>query len=98
MSDPDLAGADLGDGRGEFVPVGMIGDDQRQLDAACWRARARTRIQPEAKAGSGSGKRRVQRSSMADGGQMTMAPAKSLPLALLDVAGAMRPSAMPRLS
>ena len=31
---PDLAGARLGDGGEKLRPVGMIGDDERQLDAA----------------------------------------------------------------
>ena len=34
MGDPELAGGDLADGVGQLVPVGVVGDDQRQLDAA----------------------------------------------------------------
>ena len=33
VGDPDLAGAGLQDGAAEVVPVGMVGDDERQLDA-----------------------------------------------------------------
>ncbi len=33
MRDPDLAGPGLGDGLAQLVPVGMVGDHQRQLDA-----------------------------------------------------------------
>ena len=32
VGDPHLAGRDLTDGRGELVPVGMVRDDQRELD------------------------------------------------------------------
>ena len=34
MGDPGLGGVDLGDGGGELGPVGVVGDDERQLDAA----------------------------------------------------------------
>ena len=34
MSDPDLGGLELADGHGQFVPIGMIGYDQRKLDVA----------------------------------------------------------------
>src|SRR5688572_25130785 len=37
---PDLAGARLDDGFQKLVPVGMVGDDERQLDAALFRALA----------------------------------------------------------
>ncbi len=29
-----FAGAEFGDGAGQFVPVGVVGEDQRQLDAS----------------------------------------------------------------
>src|SRR3546814_16785155 len=34
VRDPHLPGRDFGEGSGELVPVGMVGDDQRQLDIA----------------------------------------------------------------
>jgi hypothetical protein len=58
-----------------------------------WRARARTRIQPDAKQVTGSGKRRDQRSWIAEGGQITIAPA-SLPRSAAATFG-VSPSGMP---
>ena len=40
VRNPDFAGAGRGDGRGQAVPVGVIGNDQRQLDAVLARPRA----------------------------------------------------------
>ena len=40
VRDPDLGRAGRRDGRGQAVPVGVVGDDQRQLDAALARAGA----------------------------------------------------------
>ena len=40
VRDPDLAGAGRGDGRGEAVPIGVIGNHQRQFDAMLARPRA----------------------------------------------------------
>ncbi len=34
MRYPDFAGLQLADRVGQFVPVGMVGQDQRQLDIA----------------------------------------------------------------
>ena len=34
VGDPDFVRCDLGDGRGELVPVGVVGDDEGQFDAA----------------------------------------------------------------
>ena len=52
MRDPDLSGARLANGFGEPVPIAMIGDDERQLDAAL------TRSSPHAHpAGSEGGER-----------------------------------------
>ena len=79
---------EFGDRRGQFVPVGMIGEDQRQFDAApAWRAggcassRRRSR-RPD----RGSAAPSARRSR--DGGQTTTAPAKSPFLPLATVAGA----------
>ena len=58
------------------------------------RARARTRIQPEANTGNGSAKRRDQRSAMATGGAITIAPAKSC-CHSSSVAGASGPRSTP---
>ena len=34
VGDPDLGGVELGDGGGELGPVAVVGDDERELDAA----------------------------------------------------------------
>ena len=57
------------------------------------RARWRTRIQPEARHTTGSASRRAQRSAMAPGGAITMAPASSALFAT--VAGRSSPSGTP---
>jgi hypothetical protein len=76
MGDPDVFRRHISDRLGQFVPVRMIGDDQRQLDAALL-GRCFTRIQPDAKQAIGSGKRRAQVSAKAEGGPTMMRPAKS---------------------
>jgi hypothetical protein len=74
VGDPDLAGPGLPDRAAEVVPVAWSEITRGSSTPFC-RARARTRIQPDAKQVTGSGKRRDQRSCIAEGGQITMAPA-----------------------
>ena len=95
VGDPDFSRREFADGRGQLVPVGMIGNDQRQLDVALPRAQ-RMRIQPEAMAVTGSGRRRDQRSFSALGGAMTILPFSSSLGA--PVAGRSSPSSTPSSS
>jgi hypothetical protein len=37
---PDFLRRDFGEGRGQFVPVGVVGEDQREFDPALHRALA----------------------------------------------------------
>ena len=73
---PDFGGAGRGDGGGQAIPVGVVGNDERQLDAALARPRAHPHP-ARREAVTGSGKRRAHRSFIADGGQSVMVPASS---------------------
>ena len=73
MRHPHLLGAGLGDGLGQFGPVGMVGDDQRQLDALLPRPRAHPHPS------RGERRHRIvslrdQRSAIAEGGASMISP------------------------
>ena len=82
----------LVDGLRQLVPVGVIGDHQRQLDAALPRPLADAHP-ARGEAGHRLGKARAQRSAMADGGHSTISPASCLRAA--PAAGRSSPSATP---
>ena len=74
MGDPDLRRADIVDGAVELVPVGMVGDHQRQLDAALLRPL------PDAHPARGHRHHRIgQRPRPAVGRWPRAAPARSAP-------------------
>ena len=94
VRDPDFAGAGRGDRRGEPVPVGVIGNDQRQLDAVL--ARPRAHAHPaRRKRGDRIGKPPRPESFSADGGHSVIVPASSALPAPRTARNS--PSAMPRL-
>ena len=93
MRDEKRCAAGLDDRGAEPVPIGVIGNDERNSTPR-WRARARTRIQPEAKAAQRVGEFAAQSSFNAPGGQSTISPARSARPATLRSS----PSAMPRLA
>ena len=78
---PDFRRAGRGDGRGQAVPVGVVGDHQRQLDAALARARAHAHPARGESRAPDRESAATRRSCSADGGQSAMAPASSALLA-----------------
>ena len=95
MGDPDLAGAHSSMVPVQLVPVGMVGDHQRQLDAALSRPLRAPASSREANADDRIGqpaRPAVLRS--AEGGAMTICAGKSRPC-WRRVAGRSGPSATP---
>ena len=96
MRDPDLRGAGLADRRGQLVPVGMVGDDQRQLDAALLgaladahpaRGEAGDRIGKAARPAVGEGRGRADDDRAGEIALRPLSTRRRLQLAEIDAAG-----------